>query len=411
MKKVRLFTLLILVAGSILAQENPITTKFYGYIASEFIYDTYRSVDSRDGELYFFPKEPRLDINGVDINKRSKFNLIALQSRFGFRITGPDVFGAKASGNLEMDFFATQQSYVRLLRMRLANILLKWEKTEMLTGLAFHPAFVLDCSPSTISFAAAAPFHPLNRSAQLRLTQNVNKDFSASVAFLVHGYHISSGPTDAQRNSGLPETVVQLRYGNSGNILVGVTGGYKFLSPRDITAGNVATTKTVGAYNLQAFSRFKATPVTIKLEAMVGENMTHFVMPGGYGAKGEHSIQNPFDWSSDYDYANLRTMTLWADLHSDNKVLQWGLFAGYLEMLGSKDPYLRIPDLQFYDNIHSVFRISPRLTYFNNNFSLGFEYAYYSAVYGETFDKFRKALTKKDPAINNHIIVLAKYSF
>jgi hypothetical protein len=38
--------------------------------------------------------------------------------------------------------------------MRLANIHLKWEKTELLTGMAFHPAFVLDCAPSTVSFAA-----------------------------------------------------------------------------------------------------------------------------------------------------------------------------------------------------------------------------------------------------------------
>jgi len=295
--------------------------------------------------------------------------------------------------------------------LRLANIHLKWEKTEVLTGLAFHPAFVLDCAPSTISFAAAVPFHPLNRSAQLRLTRNVTSDFSASVSFLVHGYHISSGPTDAQRNSGLPESVIQLRYGNAGNFLIGATAGYKFLSPRDVTAGNVATSKTVGAYNLQVFSRIKTTPVTVKLEAMMGENMTHFVMPGGYGAKGVNTSENPFDWNSDYDYANLRTMTMWADIHSNNKVLEWGLFVGYLEMLGSKDPYLRIPELQFHDNIHSVFRISPRLTWHNKNFSLAFEYSYLSAVYGDSFDNFRKAVTKKDPAINNHIIVLAKYNF
>lgn len=411
LKKLPLLLLLSVYSTLVIAQENPIQLKPYGYISYEIIYDTYRSLDTRDGELYLFPKKPVFDINGNDINKRSKLNMITVQSRFGVNIKGPDAFGATTSGRLEADFFGTHQDYVRMLRLRLAFISLRWQHTELTLGNTFHPAFVLDCFPSTISFAAAVPFHPLNRSPQIRLLQHFSEDFSASLSFLIHGYHSSAGPNDAQRNSGLPESVVQLRWGNSGNVLIGGTAGYKFLSPRDITGGGIATSKTVGAYHLQAFSRIKTSPLTVKLEAIYGENLSHFVMIGGSGAKGTDTPENPFDWSSDYDYANLRTLSLWTDLHSNAKPWQWGLFAGFTQNMGSADPYLRIPELARYDDLHYLFRISPRILFFSNNLSFGLECSYYNAVYGKTFNASRKPVESMDPAINYHIILMAKYDF
>lgn len=412
MKKITLFFgSLLLLCSAAQAQDNPIKVKTYGYIGYEILYDTYRSVDTRDGELYLFPKKPQYDINGKDINERSKLNMLSLQSRIGFDILGPDAFGAKTSAKLEGDFFATKQDYTRHLRLRIAMIKLNWTSTELLMGHAFHPTFVLDCFPSTVSFGAAVPFHPLNRSSQVRLTQKLSADFSASLSLLMHTYHMSPGPTDAQRNSGLPESVLQLRYGNASNVLMGITAGYKFLSPRDITTAGVATTQTVGAYNLQAFSKIKTNPFTLKLEAMYGENLSQFVMIGGYGAKGTDTDANPFNWDSDYDYANLRTLSLWADLHSNNKVLQWGLFAGYTENMGSKDTYLTIPSLASFDDLHSLFRISPRLVYYTNNLSFGLEYSYYSAIYAEEFDANKRVIASLDPIMNNHIVFLAKYDF
>ncbi|TVQ14220.1 MAG: hypothetical protein EA361_08500 [Bacteroidetes bacterium] len=396
------------------AGETPVTIKPYGYVSYEILYDTYRSHDTRDGELYLFPQRPVFDINGNDINKRSKLNMLAVQSRFGINISGPDVFGAQTTARIEADFFATHQDYVRLLRLRHAFVRLQWESTELILGNTFHPTFVLDCFPSTVSFAAAVPFHPLNRSPQIRLTQDFASDFSASVSFLMHGYHNSAGPNDQQRNSGLPDSQLQLRY-NPANLLLGVTAGYKFLSPRDVTGGNVATSKNVGSYNLQAFSKITTLPVTMKFEALYGENMSNFVMIGGYGAKGtpEDGI-NPDFWNSDYDYANLKTLSLWTDIHSNSKVLQWGLFAGYTENLGSDDPFLTIlgAGLLRYADLHYLYRVSPRLTYFaSKNFSFGAEVAYYSAVYAEEFDIKRKPTQSMDPAINYHTILFAKYTF
>ncbi|MFW5757096.1 MAG: hypothetical protein ACOCYO_00285, partial [Bacteroidota bacterium] len=296
--------------GSVSSQTGDYEVTPYGFVSYEAIFDTYRSVETRDGEMYLFPKKPVFDDNGADINKRNKLNMLSLQSRFGFRVDGPEVWGAKLKAILEADFFGIDQSSSRLLRLRLAYLELKWENTGLLAGNAFHPTFVMDCFPANISFAAAVPFHPLNRSPQIRISHNLSQSLSGSLSLLIHGYHNTPGPSDAQRNSGLPDSQIQLRF-DKGNFLLGATAGYKFLSPRDSTNAGIATSKTIGSYNLQAFTRVKIQNFIFKLQGLYGENFSHFIMIGGYGAKGTNSTENPFDWDADYDYANLCTFSTW----------------------------------------------------------------------------------------------------
>ncbi|MFW5707722.1 MAG: hypothetical protein ACOC12_07375, partial [Bacteroidota bacterium] len=92
MKKT-LLLLLLTITGYSFSQADTtsvITIKPYGYVSYEVIYDTYRSLDTRDGELYLFPKRPVFDSNGNDINKRPKLNMLSVHSRFGFDIKGPE---------------------------------------------------------------------------------------------------------------------------------------------------------------------------------------------------------------------------------------------------------------------------------------------------------------------------------
>lgn len=409
MKKALFFSaLLILSTKTLKAGEDPVIIKPYGYISYEIIYDTYRSLDTRDGELYLFPKKPEYDINGNDINKRSKFNMLSVHSRFGVDIKGPEILGAKTSGKIETDFFGTRQDLVRMLRLRQAFIRMNWENSELILGNTFHPAFVPDCFPQTVSFAAAVPFHPLNRSPQFRFTQNISDMITGSLSFLVHGYHNSAGPADQQRNSGLPESVIQLRFQPYSGFLAGITAGYQFLSPRDLTNGGEATKKTIGSYSLQAFSRITTSSVDIKLEGIYGENLSHFIMIGGYGARG---TSETIDWNSDYDYSNLRTLSVWTDIGTNFAGFDWGIFTGYTENLGSKYLYTPIAGLSRFDNLHFLFRISPRVLYKEGNMSFGAEYSFYNAVYAEDFDTYGKPSASLDPAINNHILLMARYIF
>ncbi len=411
-KIVLLFSLFFGIGRFVIAQDAPIIIKPYGYLNYEIIYDSYRSEDTRDGELYFFPRKPVFDSNGKDINKNSKLNMLTVQSRFGFNISGHEILGAKTSGKLEADFFGTRQDLVRMLRLRLAFINLTWEDTELMLGHNFHPTFVLDCFPNTLTFAAAVPFNPLNRSPQIRLTKNLTNIVSASLSFLMHGYHSSAGPSDQQRNSGLPDSQFQLRI-NPKNFLVGITAGYKFLSPRETTTTGNITKKRVGSYNLQGFTKINTNPFTVKAQVIYGENLSNFIMIGGYGARGTDNENSPFDWNSDYDFTNIKTLSLWTDLQTNTLPWQFGLFAGYTENLGSSDPFLTIPgsSLLRFTDLHSLFRISPRVVYIVKNLSFGFEYSWYNAIYADSFNEFYKPVTFLDPAINHHLLLSSKYTF
>jgi hypothetical protein len=134
-------------------------------------------------------------------------------------------------------------------------------------------------------------------------------------------------------------------------------------------------------------------------------------MIGGYGAKGTNTAGNPFDWDADYQYANLRTFSAWLDMDYKNNDLIYGVFAGYTENLGSADPYVKIPGYSRFDELHTLFRVSPRIVYRVHKFSAAFEYSFYSAVYTLDFDENQKAASTLDPVTNNHLIFQLKYVF
>lgn len=406
----KLSFLLVMLAFSTQAQVNVgegIQLRFTGYVSHEIIYDTYRSLDSRDGELYFYPLRAKLDSKGVNINKQSKLNMVEVQSRFGMQIKGPDLLGAKTNGLIEADFFGTQQNYVRLLRLRHAYVNLNWGKHEFLAGNTFHPTFVLDCFPNTVSFAAAVPFHPLNRSPQLRYTFKPADKFKISTSFLIHGYHRSQGPSEAQKNSGLPDSQLLIQFGDGKNTAIGAIAGYKWLTPRDVTENGYSTAKKIGSYNVQGYMKHKFPWLSIKLEGLYGQNMTNFVMIGGYGVKAPMEGDPLAD---DYDYTNLKTLSAWFDLETSGKV-QFGFFGGYTASLGADHDYIPLLGYTRDADLAKVLRFSPRVVYKVQNLSFGFEWSVITATYGNEFDSKYKALKFDEPVTNNHIIFNTKYSF
>jgi hypothetical protein len=152
------------------AEKPKIEVKPYGYVAYEFLFDTYKSLDARDGELYFYPLKEQLDKNGKNINEKSQLQMLSISTRLGGKISGPDVLGAKMSGMVEADFYATSNDYIYLLRIRHAMMNLKWQSSELMMGHYWHPVIVNEVIPSCVSFGGGAPFHSLNRSPQIRYT-------------------------------------------------------------------------------------------------------------------------------------------------------------------------------------------------------------------------------------------------
>ncbi|HDP76073.1 MAG TPA: hypothetical protein ENN49_09435 [Bacteroidales bacterium] len=411
MKKLLFITAFsVLTAFISVAQEQPqkpkIEVKPYGYVAWETIFDTYKSVDTRDGELYFYPLKANIDANGTDVNRKHQLQMLSLTTRLGLKISGPDVLGAKTSGMVETDFFATANEYTRLLRIRHAIVTLKWQQSELIMGHYWHPIIVNEVIPATIAFGAGVPFHSLNRSPQIRFTYYPIENVRVSATALTQGYHKSMGPADAQRNSGLPEVLTQAAFVKHNSFIAGISAGYKWLTPRlYIASSNTGTHKTIGQYLFSAFAAANLAKTNIKLETVYGENPTHLLMIGGYGRVTETSAD------TDYDYANLLTHSTWFDV--DHKMGKWaiGFFGGYSKLNGSSNNYSTIANYNRNDDMNYIYRISPRVSYKEKNLMLGIEYMLTTAVYGKTFDAQHKVTSSLDPVSNHRITLCAKYTF
>lgn len=414
MKSIWLIGAIAIVSQTLgVAQNSDITVKPYGYVSYEMIYDSYKSVDSRDGELYLYPVRRSLDVEGKDINAKSQLQMLALQARFGFLVSGPQIGKAKSSAQIEGDFYGTADSYVNMVRLRLAFIKLSWEKTDLILGQNFHPTIISECSPSTLSFGGGVPYHTLNRSVQARLNYKVTPGFKLSIATLMASTHRSVGPIDAQRKSGLPEAQFQAQIGSAEKLLAGITAGYKFLSILDTTQLGYKTDGRVGSYNLQAFARFTSAKFVVKTQVNYGTNLTNFSFIGGYGVKANSA--DPV--TGEIAFTNIKTLTSWLDMETKFPKLNFGLYAGYGQNLGAEgeiDTSTPYTSKLFYTkngDISYIFRIAPRFFLKNNNLLYGIEWGLNGAAYATEYNLKRKATKTDDLVYNNRILLLVKYNF
>ncbi len=378
---------------------------FSGYVGYSFFFDTYESVTSRDGLIYFYPLAEDLDANGDDINKNFQAQMLSVESRARLTVSGLSAFGAKSKAVIEGDYLGTDLDYTRLFRLRHAFVQLDWSKSELLIGQTWHPTFVTACFPGVFSFGSGIPFNPLNRAPQIRYTFKPTSNFDFMGALLMHGDFKSKGPGDALQNSGLPDMQFQFRFHND-LVYTGFTAGYKILQPRTETDNNLKTNEKIGSYNLQAFAKFTTNPVIVKVQGVYGENLSHLVMIGGYGA----NLEDVALGEDDYSYVNLKTLAIWSEVMTNFEKLNGAVFFGYTQNMGATTDYVSLNYTRG-ENIHSITRISPRIQYTSGKLTFILEHMMTSAVYGETFDTKQKADTKADPTINHRIQLGAKYAF
>jgi len=98
------------------------------------------------------------------------------QSRFGLRVAGPLVSGAKVSGALEADFFGGFPAVgigdnMGVLRVRLANVRLDWTRTSLVAGqdwMVFAPLNPVSLASAGIPLMAATG-NPWARLPQVRV--------------------------------------------------------------------------------------------------------------------------------------------------------------------------------------------------------------------------------------------------
>lgn len=359
--------------------DDKFSFKFSGFIKAEAMFDTRQTINAREQMLLFYPDKIKLDVNGNDVNAHPNTNLMGMASRLSLTATGPDVLGAKIKGVLEADFTGPSNVENNAFRLRHAYVKLNWKKSELLMGQFWHPLNLPEMIPSVISLNTGAPFHPFSRQPQIRFSRSVGNLSAVAVASSNRDY-TSIGPlgvtSDYLRNSAIPSMHLQLQYKKGENVFLGLGGDYKKLTPRLITDSLWEADETIECIAVTAFLKIKTKKITVKLQSVFGQNLYEHLMMGGI------AVQYVDTFSQRLSYTTLDQLTLWSDISTNSeKKFNAGLFAGYAKNLGSihniwGPKYGRGTDIAY------VYRISPRLMWSMNNFTMASEFEYTVAAYG-----------------------------
>ncbi len=402
MRKGYLVLLLILSINTLFAQEEaeePVSPadkkiKFEpsGFIKSDVFFDTRQNVEVLEDLLLIFPKDRELDENGEDINAKGSLGIVDISTRIRGKVTGPDVFGAKLTGLIEVDWTGITGSYfTSRVRLRHAYSKLNWEKTEVLLGREWHPMFVKEVFPSVMSLNTGIPFQPFNRSPMLQMSHELGK-FKIIGAAISQSDYVSSGPDgkSAQyiKNANIPNVHLQLQY-KPGNFLFGAAVDYKSIMPRLRTESliNVGTTDSlfvtdekVNSISYMGYFKYKRSKLEIKGKAIYGQNLSESVMPGGYGVSSLDSITGREKYTP---YNHLYT---WANIIYGDQT-KFGVFGGYTKNLGAADPIVG-DTYGMALNVDYFYRITPTVSHKIKNFMLAVELEYTVAAYGDVASEY-----------------------
>lgn len=384
---------------------------FSGFVKTDIFYDTRQTISLREGHFALYPADELLDKTGADINAKSNFNILSIQTRLLGKITAPDAFDAKTSGLIEGEFFGTSEGDANGFRLRHAFVKLDWEKLSLLIGQTWHPMFVTEVFPGVVSFNTGVPFQPFSRNPQVRLTANIGNISIQGAAISQRDFQ-SFGPSSSDgaavqsssflRNSALPNLNLQTSFKLNENI-AGIGVDYKKLTPRLSTAKKIKTTETIRSRAINLFAKVSNSGFTFKTNAVYGENLADLTMLGGYAAVRNDTVTDL------QEYTNLSSYSVWGEL-TYGKEIEYGLFVGLTKNLGATENV----NNKIYgrgNNIDKVVRISPRVQWTSGKTKISTELEYTTAVYG-TIAYAKKAIVENTHSVSNlRILVAAFYYF
>uniref|UniRef100_UPI003217ACA4 hypothetical protein n=1 Tax=uncultured Draconibacterium sp. TaxID=1573823 RepID=UPI003217ACA4 len=429
MKKFFAITWILSVLSSVtFAQEdNNVTAKkssiqFYGFIRSEYYYDSYKGVNAAQDNFYLFPLYKGQDANGNDLNKQGIHGFTAMATRFGMNIKGPEILGAKTSANIETDFAGIVTAYPEVLRLRKAYVKLDWENSSLLVGQTWHPLWNGSGAffPQVGGLNTGSPYNPFNRSPQVDFDYRMSSTLTLSLTALYEQQYASKGfyavPNTncsnlAKRNSGIPELVAGLYY-NSNGVSLGLAGQFNAIKPIDVTEGangKFQTNELNTSYAVMSYAGYKKDKWFFLVKEMVGQNLANMLMMGGYGVK-------TFDEATGgMTYTNYTTSSTLLNVVYGTKH-QIGFFGGISKNFGTSDELYNFDGeartAGLVPTMKQVYRIAPYWAYNFKNLRFVAEYEIDSADYGTgTFDFSDGLYDDTLNATNHRILLMLTYNF
>lgn len=379
----------LLINNTVLSQEKPKEwdASLYGFARADYIYDTRQSAQVREFNLNLYPLDQSLDANGKDINATGASNFLSITSRLGVKFKGPDVWGAKASGTLEGDFFGNTQGSIALFRLRHAYANLDWKKTSLTFGQTWYPSFIPEVFPGVANFSTGIMFNPFGWAGQIKLKQKLSEQLSLSlVAYKDREFQApmaSSASTtgladnSATYNSSMPTLHAQLQFKGK-EILAGAGIEYQSLKPV-ISSNNLVSDEKITSTTLIGYFKYANSKVIAKAYAISGGNLNHLVMLGGFA---EYNVAG-----KPVSYQPTKTSAFWVDLASASPSVAPGFFFGYTKNNGGIDAGATAIKARGFSGNRSVdnaWRTSARIDFKQNKFKLTPELEYTAATWGDT---------------------------
>jgi len=408
MKKL-LSAILLLCTINVFSQENKpkeTTFEFYGFVRYEAYLDTYKGLNAANEQFFVVPLYGGIDANGKHINHTPTYNFSSMATRVGVRISGPEIFNAKTSANIETDFAGDLANNPAMFRVRQANAVFTWKKSSLLVGQTWHPFWSGKVYPTVGGLNTGSPFQPFNRSPQIRFDYKPNSLLTLSAAVVSEFQYKSYGFTKVDsicakglvvdksdcfnRNATFPEMTANIEL-NSGGFTLGAGASLKYIKPTLYTVGisegkddkKYITNELARGVSFVGYSQYVKTKFTIRAKTVLGQNMTHLTIPGGYGVKTVEQTTGKMT------YTPYNTITAFINSFYGKKY-QVGFFAGYLKNLGTSDalynfgsknaPSVVTPGLV--PNVASVYRFAPSFAINVSKLRLVFEYELTSAEFG-----------------------------
>lgn len=446
MKKTILTILALVLASPIFAQEAPKTEapvkehlqnhfKFYGFIRNYFIYDSRESVAGTGDLFNYIPKDVKLNGAGEDINAQSSFKFLALTSRVGVDVSGYYIGNVHLGAKVEADFYnglskatagnglpsTTSMTGTAALRLRQAYATITWKDLPMgedkanvalKLGQAWHP--IAADHPQVFSLEVGAPFNPFSRTPLVQMDASLGKNWTLTAAAIWQQQYTSSGPSgsaaDYIKYSCVPEMYLGINYKNGGFL---GRAGVDMLSikPRVLGADNVKVSDRITTVSPYIYIQYAKNLFTLKAKSFYASAGEHLGIMSGYAKVGELE-------DGSWEYAPIRNTASWVCL-SYGKKWQGVLFLGYTKNLGladgkSDDP-VTAGDIYFnkngFANLNQVYRINPEIVYNFGKLTVGLEYQYTAAQYGDTYNNKGLATENLRWVANNRVQSMVRFNF
>lgn len=400
-----------------LTKRAPLAFSFSGYIKEDTFFDSRQVIGLRQDQFLYYPDHYLPDICGRDINDKGRFNMVSIETRGRGEAAGPLIIGAHSFGAMEADFWGgiEPSGIIGIFRLRHAFLYLVWPDKTLLLGQYWHPVFLPDCYPDTISFSNGVPIEPYAREPQIRFTKTFDKItlMFAATSYATNlydqGVNVAANAINnlAERNAIMPDLNLQARATINDHFL-GIGVNCRRIIPFLVTTPLTPTTGRRTKQDLfsflgLAYAKFAWENITLAMKMIYAQNGLIYDMISGYAA---HCV-DPVTLMK--DYTNLQCVSFWIDLVRHG-IWEPGLFVGITKNLGASTTI--IPETAYAngrEDIDYVARIEPRLRWFIDPFIFGGEFEITRAAWGNINDRGR--VQDAHPVTNYRALFAAFFCF